>query len=123
MKSITLLHNEQFAGGNLLLDDYLEQVSAWVGVYLGYQLGFYQTLQGSPPLTAYEIAIWTNSVEVFVSKWLEQQAAAGILEIADPTVEGAGRRFHLLPARLPEPKIKSTAKHSWPQMEDKYRFR
>ena len=66
-------------------------------VYLGDRLGFYQALSGSHPLTAYEIAIWTDTDETFVCEWLELQAVVGILSVENPAAEPAARRFRLDP--------------------------
>lgn len=94
MKTITSLINKPFVSFNDLDGD-LKQLPARLNDYLGHLLGFYQALCDGLPLTAYEIAIWTGSDEAFVYDWLEQQAAAGILVIEAPEVEGAARRFRL----------------------------
>ncbi len=67
--------------------------------YLGYHLGFYQALSNGCPLTAFEIAIWTDTDEGFVQEWLEAQAVAGILTLENPEAKPSARRFRLDPTQ------------------------
>jgi SAM-dependent methyltransferase len=73
-------------------------------VYLGERLGLYQALAEGGPATVAELAARTGTQERYAREWLEQQAAAGILEAHDPAAEPAGRsaepaaRRYALPA-------------------------
>ena len=73
-------------------------------VYLGDQLGWYRALAEGGELTSAELAARTNSVERYAREWLEQQAVAGILAVADETRPAAERRYRL-PAGHVEPLI------------------
>jgi len=64
-------------------------------VELGLRLGLYAALRGAGPTTAAELAGRAGIAERYAREWLEQQAAADILEVAGG--EGATRRF-VLPA-------------------------
>lgn len=61
-------------------------------VYLGQQLGLYEALRRDGTATSEELADRTACDERYVREWLEQQAAAGLLEIVDDDGE---RRFAL----------------------------
>jgi 2-polyprenyl-3-methyl-5-hydroxy-6-metoxy-1,4-benzoquinol methylase len=69
-------------------------------VYLGDQLGLYRALFEGGPATSTELAERTGTVERYVREWLEQQAAAGILEVDDPEAEPLDRRFRLPPQHV-----------------------
>ena len=56
-------------------------------IYIGSQLGFYQTLADKGPLTSTEIAAYTETQERYVREWLEQQTAAGTLKVEDEKAE------------------------------------
>lgn len=60
-------------------------------IYLGDALGLYTAMKGAAPLTSVEFATQTGLQERWLREWLQQQAAAGILEY-----RGEGR-FELLP--------------------------
>jgi 2-polyprenyl-3-methyl-5-hydroxy-6-metoxy-1,4-benzoquinol methylase len=60
-------------------------------VYLGDALGLYAAMRGAGPVTSAEFADRTSLHERWLREWLQQQAAAGILEY-----RGEGR-FELLP--------------------------
>jgi 2-polyprenyl-3-methyl-5-hydroxy-6-metoxy-1,4-benzoquinol methylase len=64
-------------------------------IYLGDRLGFYRALAESEALTAAEVAARTGTHERYVREWLEQQTMAGIIRVADATVDAAQRRFSL----------------------------
>lgn len=60
-------------------------------IYLGDKLGLYRAMDGAGAMTSAELAERTGFAERFVREWLNQQAAAGILEY-----RGAGQ-FELTP--------------------------
>ncbi|GBD14509.1 Demethylrebeccamycin-D-glucose O-methyltransferase [bacterium HR25] len=66
-------------------------------VFIGERLGLYASLAKVGPATAGELARRTGLAERPVREWLEQQAAAGVLGVDDPTAEAGARRY-----RLPE---------------------
>lgn len=68
-----------------------------ITVYIGDRLGFYKALEDGKAITPSGLAAQTNSHERYVREWLEQQAAAGILEVDNISAGPSGRRY-----RLPE---------------------
>jgi SAM-dependent methyltransferase len=64
-------------------------------VHIGDRLGFYRSLDAQGPATSRELASATGTVERYVREWLEQQAVAGFLTVADPDAEPADRRYGL----------------------------
>lgn len=66
------------------------------GLYLGDRLGLYAALRGAPPVTAGELAARCSIHPRYAREWLEQQAVAGVLEVAEEG-DAETRRF-----RLPE---------------------
>jgi len=64
-------------------------------VYLGDRLGFYQVLGEDGPCTSLELARRTGAHERYAREWLEQQAVIGILQVDDPALAPAARRFRL----------------------------
>lgn len=69
-----------------------------LSIYLGDRLGWYRALAADGPLTSSELAGRTGTHERYAREWLEQQAVSGILDVGDPSVEAAERRFSLPPA-------------------------
>ena len=68
-------------------------------IHLGWRLGLYRLLAGSPPVTAAELAAQAGIDHRYAREWLEQQAVAGFLEVADdPGEDPRERRFTLPPA-------------------------
>lgn len=63
---------------------------------LGVRLGFYAALAAAPA-TAGELAERSGTAPRYTREWLEQQAAAGIVEVDDPEAAAADRCY-----RLPE---------------------
>jgi 2-polyprenyl-3-methyl-5-hydroxy-6-metoxy-1,4-benzoquinol methylase len=61
-------------------------------VYLGDVLGLYRALADRSPLTSGELAETAGVHERYAREWLEQQAASGLLEVAQ---DGDTRRFRL----------------------------
>jgi len=64
-------------------------------VYLGDKLGLYRTLADAGPLTSSELASRAGIFERYAREWLEQQAAAGILEVDDVAAAEGDRRYSL----------------------------
>lgn len=66
-----------------------------MGVYLGDRLGLYAAMAGSGPVTAGELAARAGVSERYAREWVEQQAMAGILAVADETASDEARRYAL----------------------------
>jgi SAM-dependent methyltransferase len=66
-------------------------------LYLGHRLGLYAALAERGPLTAGGLAEAAGIDERYAREWLEQQAAAAILDVDDPSAEPGERRFSLPP--------------------------
>ena len=64
-------------------------------VELGVRLGLYEALAGAGPVTAGELAASAGIVDRYAREWLEQQAAAGVVEVEDVAVSPTERRFTL----------------------------
>lgn len=62
-------------------------------IYIGERLGLYRALADRDATTSTELAAATGTHERYVREWLEQQAAAGILTVADPGAAATARRF------------------------------
>ena len=54
-----------------------------LAIHIGNRLGFYRELVGPGGLTSAELAERTSTHERYVREWLEQQAAACVLEVED----------------------------------------
>jgi SAM-dependent methyltransferase len=67
---------------------------------LGDRLGWYRSLAADGPATSPELAARTGSAERYAREWLEQQAAAGFLEVAGGTT-AADRTFSLPEEHVP----------------------
>jgi SAM-dependent methyltransferase len=76
-----------FAGGIEALD--------LLSVYLGDKLGLYRALADRGPLTPGELASAAGIHARYAREWLEQQAASGILDLAEDSDDPAARRFAL----------------------------
>ena len=63
-------------------------------VYLGDKLGLYEALRDGPA-TAPQLAARANVFERYAREWLEQQAAAGILDVDDASAEAPARRYSI----------------------------
>jgi 2-polyprenyl-3-methyl-5-hydroxy-6-metoxy-1,4-benzoquinol methylase len=63
-------------------------------IHLGERLGLYRALQAGPA-TAAELAARAGTDERYTREWLEQQAVAGILTVADGAAAPTARRFTL----------------------------
>jgi 2-polyprenyl-3-methyl-5-hydroxy-6-metoxy-1,4-benzoquinol methylase len=69
-------------------------------VYLGDILGLYEALERVGPMTPPELAKETGTFERYAREWLEQQAAAGILQVEDVSAEAEARRYLLPPGHV-----------------------
>ncbi len=67
------------------------------GIYLGDRLGLYTALRDGAPVTVGELSMRCGIHPRYAREWLEQQAVAGVLEVAEPSADAAERRY-----RLPE---------------------
>jgi SAM-dependent methyltransferase len=70
-------------------------------IHIGDRLGLYRSLDAQRPATPRELASATGTVERYVREWLEQQAVAGFLTVADPDAEATDRRYGLPAAHRP----------------------
>ena len=66
-------------------------------VYLGDRLGLYRALDRMGDASAPELARETGTDPRYVREWLEQQAVAGILEVATRSDDGDARRYRIPP--------------------------
>lgn len=66
-------------------------------VDVGRRLGLYTALREAGPATAAELAGRGGIAERYAREWLEQQAAAGVLDVAEETGDAVTRRFALPP--------------------------
>ena len=66
-----------------------------MGVYLGDRLGLYAAMAGAGPVTAGELAARAGVSERYAREWVEQQAMAGILAVADEAASDEARRYAL----------------------------
>jgi SAM-dependent methyltransferase len=64
-------------------------------IHVGDRLGFYRSLDEEGPATPAELAAATGTAERYAREWLEQQAVAGILSVADPDAPAGARRYGL----------------------------
>jgi SAM-dependent methyltransferase len=64
-------------------------------IHVGDRLGFYRSLDEDGPATPAELAATTSTAERYVREWLEQQAVAGFLSVADPEAPAPARRYGL----------------------------
>ncbi len=66
-------------------------------VYLGDRLGLYRALAGGSPLSPPELAERAAIAPRYAREWLEQQAVAGYLEVAESGDDPDARRYALDP--------------------------
>lgn len=64
--------------------------------YIGVRLGLYEALASAGPVTASQLADRATIAPRYAREWLEQQAAAGILEVDDAN-KAPDRRLYVLP--------------------------
>jgi 2-polyprenyl-3-methyl-5-hydroxy-6-metoxy-1,4-benzoquinol methylase len=66
-------------------------------VFIGDRLGLYRALAASGPATAPELAATAGLHPRYAREWLEQQAVAGYVDVADPDAAPDERSFSLPP--------------------------
>jgi 2-polyprenyl-3-methyl-5-hydroxy-6-metoxy-1,4-benzoquinol methylase len=69
-------------------------------VYLGDTLGLYRAIEQAGSMTAPELAGEAGIFERYAREWLEQQAAAGILDVEDVSAQADARRYLLPPGHI-----------------------
>ena len=79
-----------------LFGDMLGAITTF-GVYIGGKLGLYAALAEGGPSTPAQLAARAGIAERYAREWLEQQAADGILEVADTSAAPEARQFVLPP--------------------------
>lgn len=62
-------------------------------IYIGYQLGFYQTLAEVGPLISVDLAAETGIYERYAREWLEQQIVEGIIQVDDAELDPKIRKL------------------------------
>ena len=70
-------------------------------IELGRRFGLYRVLRDYGPMTASALARTTGAAPRYAREWLEQQAAAGILEARDAEPNDEARRFSLPAHHVP----------------------
>ena len=70
-------------------------------IELGRRFGLYRALRDYGPMTASALARTTGAAPRYAREWLEQQAAAGILEARDAEPDDEARRFTLPAHHVP----------------------
>jgi 2-polyprenyl-3-methyl-5-hydroxy-6-metoxy-1,4-benzoquinol methylase len=65
------------------------------GIYLGDRLGLYDALRDGAPVTPGELAARAGIAPRYAREWLEQQAVAGVLAVAEPSADAEARRYQL----------------------------
>ena len=85
---------DAFAGR--LFQTYLEAFEA-SAIHIGERLGLYQVMSEARSVTPAELATRAGTNERYTREWLEQQAVAGILEVAAEGVDAGARRYRLPP--------------------------
>ena len=68
-----------------------------LSIYVGDRLGLYRTLAERGPSTPAQLAESAGVDERYAREWLEQQAVAGILEVATESADGSKREYRLPP--------------------------
>jgi SAM-dependent methyltransferase len=63
------------------------------GIYLGKELGLYESLRSNGPLTPRELARDAGIAERYAREWLEQQAVAGFITVEDASAPDGERRY------------------------------
>ena len=69
-------------------------------IYLGERLGLYRALADGVPANSAQLADRTGTAERYAREWLEQQAAAGFIDVDDPQADPLARRYRLPPEHI-----------------------
>lgn len=72
-----------------------------LSIYIGDRLGWYRILAADGPLTAPELASSTGTAERYAREWLEQQATAGLIEVAEDSLSDDAAAADARSYRLP----------------------
>lgn len=64
-------------------------------MFVGDQLGLYEAMAESGPVTSVDLARMTGTAERYVREWLEQQTIAGIIEVEKAEAPATQRRYRL----------------------------
>jgi len=94
LRGLHMASVEEFAG-KLFMDCLATMELA--NIELGIQLGLYEALAETGASTSSELASKAGIHERYAREWLEQQAAAGVIEVDDPGAAAGERRFTLPP--------------------------
>ncbi|WP_167139288.1 methyltransferase domain-containing protein [Diaminobutyricimonas sp. TR449] len=70
-------------------------------IELGRRLGLYRTLHKRGPLSPRGLAEAAGIAERYAREWLEQQAAAGFVDVDDEATDAAARQYRLPDAHIP----------------------
>ena len=81
-----------------LFDDVLGAFNVFA-VHIGDRLGYYRALAHHGELTSAALAERTGTEERYTREWLEQQAAACILDVSEDKNGGTDRRYCLPPGK------------------------
>jgi 2-polyprenyl-3-methyl-5-hydroxy-6-metoxy-1,4-benzoquinol methylase len=68
-----------------------------LSIYVGDRLGLYRALAHAGPSTANQLAQSAGIDARYAREWLEQQAVAGLLEVATESTDGTKRAYRLPP--------------------------
>lgn len=77
-----------------LVDDVTRTLET-LSVYLGIELGLYRSLDALGAATPAELSGGSGIGHRYAREWLEQQAAAGVLECVENSTDGDQRRYRL----------------------------
>jgi 2-polyprenyl-3-methyl-5-hydroxy-6-metoxy-1,4-benzoquinol methylase len=66
-----------------------------LAIHLGSRLGLYRALADGVPRTPRELAAEAGIAERYATEWLEHQAVGGVLDVDDPSLPAAERRYRL----------------------------
>src|SRR5262245_1222323 len=69
-----------------------------ITISLGRELGLYEHLTADAGRTPAELAQRADIDERYAREWLEQQASAGLIDVADRSADPDQRRYALSPA-------------------------
>ncbi len=92
--------DEETARRDALVERLLEacvQTAEVAAVYLGDRLGFYQALADLGTATSTQLSAHAQTDERYTREWLEHQAVAGILQVANRGDDARTRRYCLPP--------------------------
>src|SRR6267378_5122368 len=68
-----------------------------LSIYVGDRLGLYRALAEHGPVTTNQLARSAGIHERYAREWLEQQAVAGLIEVATENADAARRQYRLAP--------------------------